>query len=327
MNRILFPCLLAMIFIVTCNATHVSIVSKQNTDVIDYGEYELQKRAFWSWIKGLNNTGVMVAITAGWMGMSVVLCAGSGGVPCAVAFVMASIYSAITYGIAAHKSYGSGLDKRNGDLYIFMSDYAGMPLNHINDSMHKRLGEDQIDSSLQNELGLLGISGYSLNTLTLENGNSKRKRDSIDDTSLMAPQIVWIDNDGLHSAWGSANMTHNQLISEMVASRNNNTATKRSSYQGNWASYNYDGMNYGQAERWAQHYHDGGDQFELRESLDNWINNNSGWKYCLSAMHDDDTVNYDDISKDSSTKGELYFNQFGGVDGECKNGHDGAQML
>lgn len=267
-----------MIFILTYNETHVSIVSKQNSDVIDYGEYELQKRAFWE--KGLNNTGVMMAITAGWMGMSVVLCTGSGSVLCVAVFVMASIYSAITYGIAAHKTYGSGPNKRNGDLYIFMRDYAGMPLNHINDNINKRLGEDQIDNSLQNELQLLGISVYSLNTLTLENGNRNGKRDNVDDTTLTAPQIVWIDNDGLlHSAWGSADMTHNQLISEMVVSRKSSTATKRSSYQGNWACYNSDCINYDQAERWAQHHHDGSDKIELRELLDRWINN-SGWKYC-----------------------------------------------
>ena len=150
---------------------------------------------------------------------------------CRLLIIMASIYSAITHDISVHKSYGSSLDKKEGDLYIFMSDYAGMPLNHINDSINKRLGEDQIDSSLQRELGLLGISGYSLNTLTLENDKSKSKRGNIGDTSLTAPQIVWIDNDGLHSEWGSANMTHNQLILEMAASRNKNTATKRSSYQ------------------------------------------------------------------------------------------------
>lgn len=109
----------------------------------------------------------------------------------------------------------------------------------------------------------------------------------------------------------------------------NGTLTKRGwDFTVDWLSYNYDNVNRDLSLKWYDAYEsgDGDDINFIQEEFAGYVTSNGAYKYCISAIYSPDVPSVldqgDTQEIENAFHGELYFNTYGGIDGQCNDNWD-----
>lgn len=124
------------------------------------------------------------------------------------------------------------------------------------------------------------------------------------------------------------------LVKEAIPGQQNNSTgvKKRNNFVVSWLSYNYDNYNSNWSRKW--YYEATQSTPEEADSVANKFNlfaaANEGWKYCFDVVTEADPnlvpskamMNVGEMG--TAIHGEVYFNTYGGIDGQCNSFYDCA---
>lgn len=126
---------------------------------------------------------------------------------------------------------------------------------------------------------------------------------------------------------GHEELAHLILAAEPGIPLGVNNLTKRDNFNVDWLSYNYDNANKDlSADFFGEEYTDATN--ELAGDISTFMINNGGWKYCMNPIYyqgtpgDDSAHAMEDGDTGTAIHGEVYFNTYGGVDGQCNDFYD-----
>lgn len=152
------------------------------------------------------------------------------------------------------------------------------------------------------------------------------KRD--DDTLLM---ISFETKYGNHSAIAMPHFSSEDLINSIAEAtpgvmKDMDRLTKRDDgFSVDWLSYNFDNVNHDLSGDW-QDDSEHPDVTTLQLQMNDFAKANPGWKYCMNAVYSDNPNEPADANHpwnlENAYHGELYFNTYGGVDGQCNENLD-----
>ncbi|SMN17930.1 similar to Saccharomyces cerevisiae YER187W Putative protein of unknown function [Maudiozyma saulgeensis] len=109
---------------------------------------------------------------------------------------------------------------------------------------------------------------------------------------------------------------------------NDNHSKRGWDFDVDWLSYNFDNVNKGLAASWydAYEYDNDDPKNVIQTELANYVTQHGAYKYCVSAIYSPDNVGSlgtgDSNEIQNAYHGELYFNTYGGVDGQCNDNYD-----
>lgn len=162
-------------------------------------------------------------------------------------------------------------------------------------------------------------------SVTYYEGNSLTKR------TIQESHIVQFNSSyGRHIAADVGYRPIEEFMGNITSSSPvNGTYAKRGwDFDVDWLSYNFDNVNAGLAASWydAYEYDNDDPKGVVQTEFANFVSEHGAYKYCASAIFSPDAVGSlgtgDSNEIQNAYHGELYFNTYGGVDGECNDNYD-----
>lgn len=150
----------------------------------------------------------------------------------------------------------------------------------------------------------------------------------------MTVNVIHFSSDsGKHAAVPVLGQSNQELASLIVASTpaimTNSTQLTKRDFSVSWLSYNYDNCNKDLCMKW---YNDASSDMtdeaaDIATDFEFFVLRNEGWKYCFDVITDEDNVEPQASNSDSgevgtAVYGEIYFNTYGGIYGQCNSFYD-----
>lgn len=206
--------------------------------------------------------------------------------------------------------HGTITQPKRDETYVYSNDYEidvdsfinemliyGVDLSNSTDSLVKR--DDVIDNAVL-------LSGHINNAVT----NYTTLPVILDFTTISEPRI----------AVGSSST----LISDMIDAHplSQSKVVKRGTNY--WVSYNYDKTDVTYAKPWLDAYEN--NSLDFWNDIGSWLYYYGSYKMCIAAQLGPDQDSFDQVGLRNAFKGELYIEQFGGMDNQCIDDKDGTDM-
>lgn len=197
---------------------------------------------------------------------------------------------------------------------------------HLYNNTYVDLESVSIPNSVYDVAKTAGLSLSRAFLATYFESNGLVKRAEINQGHV----ISFTSENGNHIASDVGMRPLEEFVKTIVSSKPvNDTLTKRGwDFTVDWLSYNYDNVNRDLSIKWYEAYESGlgDDKNVIQEEFANYVSRNGAYKYCISAIYSPNEPNQlgkgDTQELQNAFHGELYFNTYGGIDGQCNDNWD-----
>jgi hypothetical protein len=213
--------------------------------------------------------------------------------------------------ILSGSHHGTITQPKRDETYLYSNDYEidvdsfinemllyGVNLSNSTYSLEKR--DELIDEPLL-------LSGYINNAVT----NYTTLPVLLDFTIIAEPKV----------AVGSSSTLVSDMVDAHPLSQSSKFVKRGTNY---WVSYNYDKTDVTYAKPWLDAYEN--NSLDFWNDIGSWLYYYGSYKMCIAAQLGPDQDSFDQVGLRNAFKGELYIEQFGGMDNQCIDDKDGTDM-